>query len=99
MRRIATIAVSLLILLMFAGCSGNLFMEWDKPEVPSVDEINDKIVNTQTGADDFLSEVNDWYDGDALSGDKEKSDAVVEKLKAISEDPEDNIDKETQQKA
>jgi len=99
MRRITITAVSLLTLLIFSGCSGNLFMEWDKPNVPSVDEISNKIVDTQTGADDFLSDVEDWYDGDELSDDKEKSDATVAKLKEIYSDTSGSIDDETKQKA
>ncbi|MDZ7794030.1 MAG: hypothetical protein U5P10_10180 [Spirochaetia bacterium] len=97
MRRITITAVSLLTLLIFAGCSGNLFMEWDKPNVPSVDEINDKDVTSASGAEAFLSDVEDWYDGDALSGDKEKSDATVKKLKEIYDNG--SLDDETRQKA
>lgn len=59
MRRIAITTVSILLLLTLAGCSGNLFMEWDKPNVPSVEEINNKDVTDQSGADDFLSDVED----------------------------------------
>ncbi|MFW5727071.1 MAG: hypothetical protein ACOCW5_00635, partial [Spirochaetia bacterium] len=81
MRRIAITAVSLLTLLLFAGCTGNLFMEWDRPNVPSVSEISGRTVNDQSSAVDFLSDAGDWYDGDALSGDGEKSDAVASKLK------------------
>src|SRR6056297_3871038 len=99
MRRIAITAVSLLILLTLAGCTGNLFMEWDKPEVPSAEEISTKDVSSQSGADDFLSDADDWYDGDALSGDKDKSGAVVVKLKEIYSDTSGSIDDETKQKA
>ena len=99
MRRITITIVSLLTLLIFAGCSGNLFMEWDKPEVPSVGEINDKNVEDQSGADDFLDDVGDWYDSDMLSGDKDTSDAVVGKLKNIYDEPSDSIDPETKQEA
>jgi len=74
-------------------------MEWDKPEVPSVGEINDKNVEDQSGADDFLDDVGDWYDSDMLSGDKDTSDAVVGKLKNIYDEPSDSIDPETKQEA
>lgn len=97
MRRIALIAVSLLTLLLFAGCTGNLFMEWDKPDVPSASEIDGRTVNDQSSADDFLSDAGDWYDGDALSGDGETSDAVVSKLKKIYDDP--SLDDKTRQEA
>ncbi|MCF7949796.1 MAG: hypothetical protein K9M94_14500 [Spirochaetia bacterium] len=99
MRRIAIIAVSLLILLTLAGCSGNLFMEWDKPDVPSADEISNKDVTDQTGADDFLSDVEDWYAADVLGDDKDKSGTVVAKLKEIYSDTSGSIDDETQQEA
>jgi len=72
-------------------------MEWDKPDVPSVSEISGRTVNDQSSADDFLSDAGDWYEGDALSGDEEKSDAVVEKLKEIYDD--DTLDPKTRQKA
>ncbi|MFW6361282.1 MAG: hypothetical protein ACOC2R_05955, partial [Spirochaetota bacterium] len=97
MRRIAITAVSLLTLLLFAGCTGNLFMEWDRPNVPSASEISGRTVNDQSSAVDFLSDAGDWYDGDALSGDGEKSDAVASKLKEIYED--DTLDSETRQEA
>lgn len=97
MRRIAIMAVSLITLLLFAGCTGNLFMQWDKPNVPSVSEINDKDVTTQSGADDFLSDAGDWYEGDALSGEKDSSEAVVSKLKQIYDDP--TLDDKTRQEA
>ena len=97
MRRIALIAVSLLTLLLFAGCTGNLFMEWDKPEVPSVSEINNKDVTSSSGANDFLDEVEDWDDSDVLQGDTEKSVATVDKLREIYENG--GLDIETRQKA
>ncbi len=99
MRRIALIAVSLLTLLLFAGCTGNLFMEWDKPDVPSATEISGRTVDDQSSADDFLSDAGDWYDGDALSGDGGTSGEVVKKLEDIYNDPGNNIDDETQQKS
>ncbi|MFW6207468.1 MAG: hypothetical protein ACOC7X_02100, partial [Spirochaetota bacterium] len=103
MRRIAITAVSLLTLLLFAGCTGNLFMEWDRPNVPSVSEINNKDVSNDSGAESFFSEIEELEDADRLTGDKETSDAIVEKLKELY-DPDDpnyqpGISDENRQKA
>src|SRR6056297_1795906 len=97
MRRVAAIAVSLITLLIFAGCTGNLFMEWDQPDVPSVSEISGRTITDQSSADDFLTDAQNWYDGDALSGDGAKSDAVASKLKEIYDDS--TLKPESRQKA
>jgi len=103
MRRIAIIAVSILTLLLFAGCTGNLFMEWDKPDVPSVSEINNRDLTDDSGAESFFSEIENLEDANRLSGDKETSDAIVERLKELydSGDPDyqPGISDENRQKA
>lgn len=64
MRKTAALAgVVLAVLLLMSGCTGNLFMQWDQPEVPSSSELNDKA---STDPDGFISDVEDYLDGGAI---------------------------------
>jgi len=64
MRKTAVLAGAVLaVLLLMSGCTGNLFMQLDKPEVPSSSELNDKA---STDPDGFISDVEDYLDGDAI---------------------------------
>ncbi len=71
------------LLLIASGCEGNLFMDLDKPDLPSVSEISGRNVSSPSGANDFLSDVQDWMDADLLSGDGLTSEAVADKLAEI----------------
>jgi hypothetical protein len=64
MRKTAALTGAVLaVLLLMSGCTGNLFMQWDQPEVPSSSELNDKA---STDPEGFLSDVEDYLDGDAI---------------------------------
>lgn len=103
MRRIAIMAVSLITLLLFAGCTGNLFMQWDKPDVPSVSEINNKDVSDDSGAESFFNEIDNLLDSKVIEGDKDTSIAIVDKLKELYDptdpDYQSGVSDETRQKA
>jgi len=65
MQKTAVLAGAVLvILLLMSGCTGNLFMQWDQPEVPSSSELNGKA---STDPDGFLSDVEDYLDGGAIN--------------------------------
>jgi len=67
MRRFAASAGAvLIILLFFSGCTGNLFTEWDKPEIPSSSELDDNALSDPEG---FISDVGDYLDGGAIDED------------------------------
>ncbi|MDY7027358.1 MAG: hypothetical protein SVR04_03570 [Spirochaetota bacterium] len=64
MRKTAALAGAVLtVLLLMSGCTGNLFMQLDQPEVPSSSELNDKA---STDPEGFISDVEDYLDGGAI---------------------------------
>ena len=83
MRKFATLAGLILAgFLLLSGCTANLFMEWDKPEVPSASDMNNKA---QDDPDGFIDDVEDYLEGDAV--DDDNADDVIKALKKIY-DPE-----------
>ncbi|MGC9311517.1 MAG: hypothetical protein ACP5IA_02400 [Sediminispirochaetaceae bacterium] len=88
MRKTAALAGAVLaVLLLMSGCTGNLFMQWDKPEVPSSSELNDKA---STDPEGFISDVEDYLDGGAI--DDSNAGDVNTALKTIY-DPSGSTDK------
>lgn len=79
MRKYAVlIAITAMILLLFSGCTGNLFMEWDRPEVASAAEMNDKADNDPDG---LLSDIEDYLEGGTV--DEENADNVLTALNTV----------------
>lgn len=79
MRKFAALAgIILAVFLLLSGCTANLFMEWDKPEVPSASDMNNKA---QDDPDGFIDDVEDYLDGDAV--DDDNADDVINALKKI----------------
>ncbi|MFP4490927.1 MAG: hypothetical protein ACLFNZ_05580 [Spirochaetaceae bacterium] len=84
--------------VVFTGCNFNLFSTIDRPSVPSVSDIEGRSVDTDEDAQDFLSDVEDWKDGDVLADDPDAAKAVVAKLEEVY-DPASGFETETQQEA
>jgi len=99
MRTKAALIPLILLVLFFTGaCTNNLFMEWDRPEVPSSGELDEKAADDPDG---FLSDVEDYLDGDAV--DEENADDIIGAIKDNIYDPGSGTppdqDDETEQKA
>ena len=101
LRFVYTICIISAAAVLMSACEGNLFMNLDKPAVPSTSEIAGRDVSTDSGAEDFMSDVEDWMDAEVLDGDGGTSDAVVNKLAEIysDADPDGNLSPENKQRA
>jgi hypothetical protein len=94
-RKLLTGALAMLLLLLLGGCTGNLFMEIDRPEVPSFADMQAKAVSDP---EEFLQDVDDYLDGKAIT--EENADDVVTALKEVY-DPDSGTapDSATEQEA
>ncbi len=70
--------------VLLAGCSGNLFMQFDQVEVKSVSEIGAVDASSPSASSAFLTDVEDWLEHNALSGESASSTAVADKLDEIA---------------
>jgi hypothetical protein len=83
-------AIHLLLIIglasvLLAGCSGNLFMQFDQVDVRSVSEIGAVDASSPSASSALIKDVEKWLEADALSDDASTSNAIADKLDEIAD--------------